>query len=55
LENDKRLATLETEMKRLKEEYEAKTDKIKWVSTKAVVNFELQNAKRKTLWLKQNT
>jgi hypothetical protein len=55
LEKDKRLATLETEMKQLKEEYEIETDKIKRVSTKAVVNFELKNAKRKTLWLKQNT
>lgn len=40
LEKYKRLATLESEMKELKEEYEAEIDKIKRVSTKAVVNFE---------------
>jgi uncharacterized protein with ParB-like and HNH nuclease domain len=38
LEKDNRLAVLEAEMKRVKEEYEAETDKIQRVSAEADVN-----------------
>lgn len=46
LGKDKHLSTLEMEMKQLKEEYEVETDKIKSVSTKAVVNFELKKMQK---------
>jgi chaperonin cofactor prefoldin len=39
LEKDKRIATLEAEMKQLKEEYKAETDKIRRAFAEAVVNF----------------
>jgi uncharacterized protein with ParB-like and HNH nuclease domain len=38
LEKDNRLAVLEAEMKRVKEEYEAETDKIQRVSAEVDVN-----------------
>lgn len=49
LEKDKCPATLEAEMKQLKEKYEAETEKIRRTSVEAVVNFELENVRRKML------
>jgi hypothetical protein len=36
-------------MKQLKEKYEAETDKIRRASAEAIVNFELENVRRKML------
>lgn len=46
LEKDERLVALEAEMKQLKENSEAKTDKIRGVAAEAVINFELEKCKK---------
>ena len=45
VEMDRCIATLEVELKRAKEEYEAKTSKIRWASVEATVDLSAAQVK----------